>query len=292
LKESRKLFWLLIALGILAAFAAGTGLIYRAEGTISTFTTIRGQTVELYGHGIYRYDTVFAGAGYRGTDLVVLCLGVPVLVILALLYRRGSLKASLLLIGTLAFFLYVYASMALGAAYNNLFLLYTAVFSLSFIGLVMTFRYSRLPAIPAHVFGSLPRRFPASLLFACGLVTVLVWLNPIISSMLSGEPPERLDSYTTLMTYALDLAVITPSTFVAGYLILRRFAFGYLMAFALFGTIIMLAPAIAASTVSQVRAGVEFTTGEMVGPVAGFVVLGVLAVWATLAILRRLPDRA
>jgi hypothetical protein len=137
----------------------------------------------------------------------------------------------------------------------------------------------------------LPRRFPSFLLFACGALTAFVWLSPIISSLASGEPPDRLDSYTTLMTYALDLAIITPSTFIAGYLILRRFAFGYLMAFALFGIIIMLAPGIFASTVSQVRAEVEFTAGEMVGPVAGFVVLGWMAFWATAEILRRLPDR-
>jgi hypothetical protein len=44
------------------------------------------------------------------------------------LYRRGSLRGRLLLIGILTYFLYVYASIAFGAAYNALFLVYVGLF--------------------------------------------------------------------------------------------------------------------------------------------------------------------
>ncbi len=287
-----KIVWLSLATAVLAAIASGAGIFWQTSGMDYLFPTLRGQNAQMYGQGLYQYDTIFSAGGYKGTDAVVLFLGVPILVILALLYRHGSFKAGLLLTSILTFFLYVYASMALGAAYNPLFIIYVAVFSMSFFSLVLVFRTLDLEQVPRNVIERLPRRFPAYLLFASGLVTLIVWLSPIFASLVSGATPDRLDSYTTLMTYALDLAIITPATFASGSMILKRLSMGYMSAFALFGIIIMLAPGIAASTVSQIRVGVSFTPGEVIGPVAGFVILGLLSAWALFGILRGLPEAA
>ena len=81
--------------------------------------------------------------------------------------------------------------------------------------------------------------------------------GPIVAAQLAGDAPARLDSYTTVVTTAIDAAVITPAAFVAGILILRRSAAGYLMAFPLVVLEAMLAPMIAAQTTSQVLAGVS-----------------------------------
>lgn len=51
----------------------------------------------------------------------------------------------------------------------------------------------------------------------------------------------------------------------------------------------MLAPMIAAQTVSQRAAGVSFSVAEIVGPVAGFAALGVAAMWVLAALLRAVP---
>src|SRR5688500_15318975 len=80
-------------------------------------TTPRGESVQLYGRGIYRYDSLLIGSGFRGADAATLAVAVPLLVVAIHLYRRGSLRGGLLLTGTLAYFLYNYASMAVGAAF-------------------------------------------------------------------------------------------------------------------------------------------------------------------------------
>lgn len=67
---------------------------------------------------------------------------------------------------------------------------------------------------------------------------------------------------------------------------------GYLIAFPLLVIIILLAPQIILSTIFQRTAGVPFTTGEMVGPVAGFVVLGFIATWLLVSLLRDLMPYA
>jgi len=282
--------WLSAAIIILVIIATSSGLFWQTAKAPSSFISLRGQNVDIFGQGLYRYDTVFSAAGYKGTDLVVLCLSIPFLIVLTFLYKRGSLRAGLLLTGLLTYILYVYASMALGAAYNELFLVYTAIFGASFFALILTFKSVKLAISPPQTIKGLPRRFPAILLFICGIVTIFVWVTPIISSLVSGQPPDRMDSYTTLMTFALDLAIITPSTFIAGVLILKRITLGYIMAFALFGVIIMLAPGIIASSISQIRAGISFTPGEVIGPTAGFVILGLLAIWAIVTILRCLSN--
>jgi hypothetical protein len=292
LKRSTTVVWLSFLIVVLAVIAAGVGLFWQDGGAPFAFTTLRGQTAEIYGQGLYRYDSLLLGSGFKGQDIVTLFVSVPLLVLTTVLYHRGSLRGGLLLIGVLTYLLYAYASMALGAAYNNLFLVYVALFSASFFAFVAVFTSIDLRSLPASTLDRLPYRGPAALLFASGLVTLFVWGSPLVSALIRNEPVRLLDSYTTMVTYALDLALITPSCFVAGALLLRRHPLGYRIAFALLGLIVMLVFVIPLMTVYQVRAGVSFTSPEIIGPIGGFTILGLFAVWAMAAILARIPNRA
>ena len=292
-RPSNAVAWLSALILVLALVAAGAGLFWPGGEGPSSYTTVRGQTVELYGRGLYRYDTLFGGAGNRGTDAVVLTLGFPLLAVCTVLYRRGSLRGTLLLTGALTYFLYVYASAALGTvAYNELFLVYVALFSASLFALALAFRSIDLRALPAHCSPRLPRRGPAGFLFASALVTAAIWLLDPVTGLRMGEPPEILKTSTTLFTHALDLAIIVPAVALAGLLILRRAPLGYAMAVPLLVLEAMLAPVIIAQTVSQVSAGVAFTPAEIAGPIAGFLVLAVAAIWVIVALLRHISEAA
>jgi hypothetical protein len=290
MKSSKAVVWLCFLICLLALIAAAAGLFWQDQGGSFSFKTLRGTSVQIYGRGLYRNDTLFAAAGYKGQDAVTLFLGVPFLALCALFYRRGSLKAGLLLTGILAYFLYIYVSMAVGAAYNGLFLLYVVLFSASLFALLLAFASIDLRTLPSQALARLPRRGPALFMFAGGAVTLVVWLGPLIGSLARGEPPELLDSYTTTVTHALDLAVITPAAILSGALILQRVSLGYKVAFPLLGIIVMLMPVIAAGTVNQLVSGISFSGGEIAGPIAGFAVLGLLAVWVMVAVLRRLEE--
>ena len=289
MSKSPVVVWLSISIAVLAAIAAGAGLLWPRAGNPFPFTTPRGDEVTLSGQGLYRFDSVFFAATYTAQDTVMLVLGIPLLLIALVLYRRGSLRGGLLLAGILGFFLYVYASMSLGASYNPLFLLYVALFSAGFFALILVISSLNLRALPETVLERLPRRGPAIYLFASGALTLLVWLSPLVGAMLARETPALLGHYTTKVTDALDLAIITPSSFIAAVLILRRNTLGYRFAFPLLGIIVMLLPVMTLSTIYQLRAGITFTPGEIIGPISGFSVLGLLAIWVMAAILRRLP---
>jgi hypothetical protein len=289
MRPSPTILLLSLLILVLTAIASGAGLFWTGGPSPFPFTTLRGETAQIYGQGLYHYDTVFAAAGYKGVDATLLAFGLPALIVCALLYRRGSLRGGLLLSGVFGYFLYVYISYAFGAAFNPLFLVYVALYSASFFALVLTITSIDLRSLPPQVLASLPRLGPGLFMLAGGLVTSFVWLSPLISAMLQGRPPDLLDSYTTKVTDAFDLGLITPATLLAGLLILKRNPLGYRLAFPLLGIILLLVPQIVLGTLFQLAAGVAFSPGEIIGPISGFLVLGLLAIWVTVAILRQLP---
>ena len=113
-----------------------------------------------------------------------------------------------------------------------------------------------------------------------------------VAALIQGGSPDGLDSYTTLFTNALDIAIIVPLAFTAGMLILKRDVLGYVIAIPLLILEALLAPMIGAQTVSQLSAGVEFTTGEIVGPISAFSVVALLAVYVSIVLLRNISDSA
>lgn len=275
---------------VLALVAIGAAFLWPAAGAPFPFTSVRGQEVEIYGHGLYRYDTLFTGAANRGTDVVTLFCAIPLLAYATLRYWRGSVRGGLLLLGTLVYFLYVYASYALGIAFNPLFLVYIAIFSASLFTFVLLFASIDRQLLMAHLAPDLPRRAVAIFMFFSGLATLAIWLQPLLNELAQNQLPALVGSYSTKITDVLDLGIITPATFIAGTLIWRRDGLGYLVGFSLLVLEILLTPMIAAQTVSQLLAGLVFTPAQIIGPMVGFATLGLLALWVMVILLRNTTD--
>jgi hypothetical protein len=282
------LSWVISALAVLAA---AVGLFWPTGPGATAFTTVHGETAQLYGRGLYRYDTLFAAGGAHGNDAVVLLVGVPLLVTSTVLARRGALRWRLLQLGVLGFFLYIYASAALGTvAFNALFPVYVLLFSASLFAVVLAGSSIDLGRLADQLTPMAPRRSLSIFLLVSGAITMTVWGLPLISALLDGGVTARLDSYTTEVTVALDVGVITPLLFIAAVLVRRRKPLGYLLAAALLLLETMLAPMIAAQTIGQAAAEVEFSTAEAAGPIAGFVALAAGAAWFLIAIQRHITE--
>jgi hypothetical protein len=54
--------------------------------------------------------------------------------------------------------------------------------------------------------------------------------------------------------------------------------------------LLLVGPAVAAMTWFQVADGVVFTIPQIVGPIGGFLVLGVIDIWVLAIVLRAAPD--
>ena len=111
----------------------------------------------------------------------------------------------------------------------------------------------------------------------------------MLVAQLTGTAPARLDGYTTLVTVAIDCAVIAPAAITSGVLNWRRRHEGYLMAVPLLILLALLAPLIAAQTISQLSAGVFLTPAQIAAPVSGFVILALAAITVLWSLLGRIP---
>lgn len=286
MKQQMVLNWLTPLLVVLALIAAGTGFFGQDEGSPFLFTTLHGQTAEMYGNGLYKYDTLFTGAAFRGTDAVTLFVALPLLVFAYWLYRQGSLRGGLLLTAMVAYFLYNAAHMAFAAAYNNLFLIYIAYFSVSLFAFILAFTTINLEALPVKV----PLPGTAVFLFISGLAPLLLWGSELVTALLQNKAPLLLGSYTTMFTHAVDIGVIVPVVYLAGVALWRRRPLGYLLSFIMLTLLALIGSVVVAQTMVQLQVGITLPAGVLIGMIGSWIVLGLMALWLAVNILRHISS--
>ena len=223
---------------------------------------------------------------------MTLVVAIPLLALAAWRYRRGSLKGGLLLCGALAFFLYNYTSMAFGAAYNNLFLIYVALLWASLYALIAALLSFDVLALPARFSPGLPRRGAGVFLIVSGVILLLVWLAlSILPALLGGRSPTEVSYYTTFTTAVIDMALVAPPLLTAGILLLRRAPWGDLLAATMLVFTCILGTALFAGGIAQLRAGV-MSAGQAIGFTAPFVVLTLFALGFTIRLFRSISEPA
>jgi len=266
------LLLLIIPLGLAAALA---GLLWTGSPPPALeVTSVRGEAVTLYGEGVYRYNPLMLGAGFPPQD-AVLILALAVLGWGAALWLRAQDRALVVLLGALGYLWYVYASMALGAALDWLFPAYVALFSATTFALWIAGREALARLDPTL----LPRRGLALFLTLAGIATFTIWAPTLFADLAAGRTPPRLDTQTTKVTHTLDLGLIVPLCLIAAVKTWRGQVMGHVIALPLLGCLLGLLPWIVVATIFQIRAGVEFTLPELIGPIAGFAVLGLGGAW-------------
>ncbi|OPY29286.1 MAG: hypothetical protein A4E28_00969 [Methanocella sp. PtaU1.Bin125] len=242
-----------LLIAVLAIVAAGSGLLLKDT---------------------YMNDTASGAAQQRGNDLIVLVLCVPLLLVSAFFAAKGSLRGRLVWTGTVFFFLYTYASQSFLTAYNHLFLVYVAAFSLSlytFAASVLTLDVGRIKASLAGA----PANVAAAFMFFIGGIVLLMWLALIVPPLMNGEPPAALETYTTLVIQALDMGVIAPMALLTGYLLLKREAWGYALASLIFIKGITLGTGVLSMAAFMAMDGIEIVIPQAI--IFAVLTLGALA---------------
>jgi hypothetical protein len=260
--KSRVLPRLATAIGALALVAASAGLFWPSDGEPYTFTSHRGEQVMINGRGLYQFDTVSAAAQEQAADAVTLLIGLPLLAVSAWLARRGSLRGQLLLTGTLGYFLYTYIQMSVNSSYNPLFLVYVAVMALSLYAFALCLLDIDLAALPGRFSERTPRPAIAGVLFAAGTFLLLAWLGRILPTM--NYRTVALENTTTMVIQAMDLGLILPLAFLSGILLLRRSAWGYLLASVAVIKMLTLGASVSAMGINMALQNVPITAVELV----------------------------
>jgi hypothetical protein len=179
-----------------------------------TAATLYGLLVE---HA-YRTPADIAAQG-RGQDLLTL-LTVPVLLWAAGRARARSLRAHLLWVGLMLYYVYSYLMYALATPYNDAFLAYLAVLAMSGYGLL-----NGLIRIDVHrvrpAFGWLPRRGLGGYLLAVGAGFAVLELAPIVAALPGKVPAGGFAPGMPNPVYVLDLTLFLPLCITTALLLWR-----------------------------------------------------------------------
>lgn len=254
--------WLVPIIIVLTLVATLAGLL-PGVGQPYPLTNFRGEEVTIHARGLYYWDTVSSAAQMQANDLVTLALGLPLLAISFWLTLRGSLRGRLLMTGTLGFVLYTYITMCFGAAYNKLFLVYVALFSLSLFAFILSMMSFDLKTLPTHFSEKLPRGWIAGLLFFAAAFLSLAWLGRIAATITPDAIPV-LENTTSMFIQAMDLGIVVPLCVLSGILLLRRHAWGYLLASVALMKFLTMGIAVSLMSLNMARVGVPISAVELV----------------------------
>ncbi len=207
----------------------------------------------------YVDETRIHAAQYAGNDAGNFVVIVPVLVIAAIMALRGSAAARLVWMGTLVYLVYDFASYAVAAHFNSMFLAYCGVLGLSFYTLVGSLLALPIPEIADRYGPRAPMKTTAAVLLLVGLATVFHWLWVIIPSLFAGREPQavRDSGHFTEPVAVLDLAFGAPVCMIAGILLLRRKPLGFVLGPVILTFLLLSSLVLAPMGIAMARRGFE-----------------------------------
>ncbi|MGK2860873.1 MAG: hypothetical protein ACSLE0_03010 [Chitinophagaceae bacterium] len=234
----------------------------------------------MYGDGLYAHDSYFMAPIFRGTDFTIICLAIPLLIFSLLLdMKRKQIKTRLFLIAAISVFTYYSTSIAFGVTYNILHLVYIALFSASFFGLIISINSLDLKLVKNSMADTLPLKGINIFLVFVGIALIVAWLPDIIMSLVNGTSLTLIEVYTTSVTYVLDMGIIAPSVLICICLMKKRAGMGYVLLSILLTVCIVIGIMLPIQTVFQMRAGIELPFIVVVSKIASFVILALFALY-------------
>jgi hypothetical protein len=284
-KELTILTTLIIALSIIASVIG----IFSGNGQGKhEFKSIGGETVTIYGKGIYKNDSVAVVAQGIPQDAVTLVIGVPLLLFSLFLFRKGSLKGKLLLTGTLGYFLYTYMSYTFLWNYNKLFIIYVVLMSASFFAFTIAMISYDIEKLKLSFKKDLPIKFLGGFQIFVGIAIGMLWLGRIAPSIASDVQPVGLEHYTTLVIQGMDLGFVVPAAVLSGVLLIKERALGYLLSSVIIIKGITMLTCITTMIIGQALARVNISIIES----AVFITFNVVAIYCLILLIRNIDENS
>ena len=167
----------------------------------------------------------------RGTTLIMLVLGVPLLLATLWLESRGSKWTTVARVGILAYLAYNGVMLLFATPFNRLFLLYVISLSSTAFALGTTL----LRADASLVAERLPRtsaRILGGYILAIVVLNALLWLRTVVPATFADDPTSFLEGtgLATNPVFVQDLVFWLPSAGLIGWLAWTRRSWGALLA--------------------------------------------------------------
>jgi len=169
----------------------------------------------------YYRDSIIIAVKSHNLDLINLCIIVPIGLFMFIKARRRSYGAELFILGIMAYLAFMFGFNALSLHFNELFLIYTALFSLNVYGIIFGF---------AHVKRSGNYRekskkiiFSAIFLLLFAVTAYSAWLIEIVSSIIHNLIPESITGMglPVSVVHVFDLVFALPAIVIGAFLLLK-----------------------------------------------------------------------
>ncbi len=265
---------LVIFICFFAIIATLAGILSKGGSGEYEFKSIHGQTVTIYGKGLYQHMSADVAIQGIAQDYVTLLIAIPFLLFALYRSRTGLLRGKFMLAGVLNYIFLTYLFYMNMAIYNSMFLVYVTLTGLSFFALVLT-----LISIETNVLLSIfnkntPVKFIGGFLIFNAISIALLWLSVVVPPLLDMSiVPLAVQHYTTLTVQAFDLSLFLPISFVAGFLLIRKNKFGYLTAPVYLVFLSLLMTALIAKIIAMAMAGVNVFPAIIIIPCIALVAI-------------------
>jgi hypothetical protein len=235
--------------------------------------------------GLYR-DNDLVRSAWLGNDLVTLVVAVPVLAASLAFARRGSPRARLVQLGMLDYMLYNYAFYLFGAAFNSLFLIYTALFTLAIFALISGLLDLDVGLIAGRIRPRASFRWVSGWMVFVALGLTAVYLIQSLQFIATAALPAIVvaTGHPTSVVFALDLSLVVPVLLLGAVWLWQRRPWGYVLAAVVNvkGAVYMLALS------GATAASFQFGFLEDPSQIVLWLVLGAGSLLAVLRLLRNL----
>lgn len=223
----------------------------------------------------------------QSEDIAILAFAVPVLAYGLWAARRDPARGRLIWLGGLAFMTYVWSSRAMQLGFNDAFLAYVALTTLSGFTLVSGLLTVDPSPVSRALDGHIRHRMYSAVLAVIAVGLAFLWLSDIVPATLSGTTPAVVQDFGEkgLATLVIDLGLLVPALGVAAAWLWQRRPWGYVTAGVLLVFGALLGPSLTAITIIDIQNGVPLTTGMIVGTVVPPLIAAAFAI----TYLRALP---
>lgn len=239
-----------------------------------------GETIKMWGAGIYAHDSYFKAPIFIGSDFTILIFVIPMAIFTFIkASKTPSIENFIRSFGVFCLLLYYSASLAFGVTYNYLHLAYIALFSLCFFGV-----WSMLVELyTLEVKREKVCLFPFTkgmkvFLAIAGVSLFVAWLPDIIASIVNKTSLDLIEVYTTEITYVLDMGIISPLMFITYHQIKHGKFIGYILIRMIFRICMIIGIMLPVQSVFQILAGIAIPIPALITKVLIFVLLAVFAV--------------
>ena len=165
-------------------------------------------------------------------DVVNLMIVSPLWLVFAVLALRGSMRAYLIWIGVSTFTAYNYVIYTFAIPFGPLFLLWISVLGLSLYALIGAITAIDCKVVQLCFTNRRAVQVAAWFLMITSVLFSLLWLSEDVPALVTGKTPQSLIDLAlpTNPVHILDLAFFLPASIVTGALLIKRRAFGFVVA--------------------------------------------------------------